>query len=198
MRAQTRFGALAARLTSVPFGVVAAGVLEGAPSWAEAEGKIAKLAVSPRELMIPQKLAPVLPGVLAHLVRNAIAHGIEAPAARRQAGKHEEGRVDVLAEAIDGGIRISVEDDGAGLDAERLSSTGRGAGHAGDASPTELAFMPGISTRKTADDMAGKGMGLYATRTALREIGYDVAVQFEVGRYTRFVVAPREKARQCV
>ena len=192
-----RIGALAARLTSVPFGVVAAGVLEGAASWAVSEGKAAVLEVSPRELMVPQGLARVLPGVLTHLVRNAIAHGIEGPSVRLRAGKSEQGRVEVLAEEVDGGVYVTVEDDGAGLDVERLTATGRGAGHAADAAPAELAFLPGISTRPKADDMAGKGMGLYAARVALSEIGYEVAVTFEPGRYTRFVVAPTGGIRRC-
>jgi chemotaxis protein histidine kinase CheA len=191
-----RVGALAARLTSVPFGVVAAGVLEGAASWAESEGKVARLDVIPRELMVPQRVARVLPGVLAHLVRNAVAHGIETPEARRRAGKNEQGRIALRGEEVEGGVCVTVEDDGAGLDTERLRASA-GARHARDTSPEELAFLPGISTRELAGDVAGQGVGLDAARTALREIGYDVAVAFEPGRYTRFVVAPKGSARRC-
>jgi HPt (histidine-containing phosphotransfer) domain-containing protein len=192
-----RIGMLATRLTSVPFGVVAAAVLEGAASWAESEGKVARLDLSPRELMVPQGLARVLPGVLAHLVRNAIAHGIETPEARRRAGKNEQGRVALHAEEIEGGVCVTVEDDGAGLDAEHLRASAGRAGYARDTSPTELAFLPGVSTRELAGDVAGQGVGLDAARTALREIGYDVAVAFEPGRYTRFTVAPKGSVRRC-
>ena len=84
---QDHRGTLVARLAAVPFGLTAAGVLESAPTWAAEEGNSVALRVEPRELLVPEALAEVLPGVLAHLVRNAIAHGIEAPDERKQRGK---------------------------------------------------------------------------------------------------------------
>ncbi len=185
---------LVARLTAVPFGVAAAGVVESAPAWALGEGKTVKLQVGPRELMLPSELARVLPGVLAHLVRNAIAHGIESPEDRKAAGKPvegairiaatEEGAPDIAGEATPW-LVITVHDDGRGLDVARIL------GRAEDsADPAEVVFRPGMTTREETDALAGRGVGLDAVRHDLSRIHYDVSVSFFPGQWTRFTIAP--------
>jgi len=183
-----KLGSLVSRLASVPFGVVAASVVEAVPSWAESEGTSVALKVDPRELMVPEALARVLPGVLTHLVRNAIAHGIEAPAERTAAGKPERGTIRIVADQVAAGIRVTVEDDGQGLNVEGIV----GAAPPAEGFPaTERVFLPGVSTRQSPDALAGRGVGLDAVRSELARVRYDASLAFSPGRWTRVTIAPR-------
>ena len=186
-----RLGKLVARLAAVPFGLTAAGVLESAPSWAAEQGNAVALRVEPRELMVPEALAQVLPGVLAHLVRNAIAHGIEAPDERKQLGKSETGTIAVLATETPSGICVTVEDDGRGVDPEAVLLR---AATPGDVPATELVFLPGLSTRQGHDALAGRGVGLDAVRAELARVGYDATLTFTRNKGTRLKLAPKSAA----
>jgi HPt (histidine-containing phosphotransfer) domain-containing protein len=181
-------GQLVARLTAVPLGVVTAGVVESGPLWAASEGNRVIVDVSPRELLVPEPLARVLPGVLAHFVRNAIAHGIEPPEQRRAAGKPEHGTVRIAAEPTARGIHFYVEDDGRGIDVTRVLE--RTTDTAGSHEASELVFRPGVSTRDVPDAMAGRGVGLDAARRELALIHYDVNLCFAPGQWTRFTLVP--------
>jgi HPt (histidine-containing phosphotransfer) domain-containing protein len=181
-------GQLVARLTAVPLGVVTAGVVESGPLWAASEGNRVIVDVSPRELMVPEAIARILPGVLTHLVRNAIAHGIEPPEQRRAAGKPEHGTVRIAAEPMARGIHFYVEDDGRGIDVTRVLEQAKDP--AGSHGATELVFRPGVSTRDVPDAMAGRGVGLDAARRELALVHYDVTSCFAPGQWTRFTLVP--------
>jgi two-component system, chemotaxis family, sensor kinase CheA len=176
---------LVGRLRARPLGESAAGVLESAPTWAAAEGKRVEVLVEHGDVALDPDLVGVLPGVLTHLVRNAIAHGIETPEERRVAGKASDGLIRVAARKdAEGVTSIVVEDDGRGIDTAALGRVARD-----PATPIEeVIFAPGVSTRQQPDDLAGRGVGLDAVRTDLARIGYAVSVETEVGRFTRFVV----------
>jgi two-component system chemotaxis sensor kinase CheA len=184
-------GQLVAQLAAVPLGVVAVGVLESTPAWAAQQGVSISLRVEPRELMVPERLARVLPGVLAHLVRNAIAHGIEDPEARTAAGKPEQGTVLLRGEQGPDGIVLSVSDDGRGLNASRVLELAP-AGVVRSAE--ELVFLPGLSTRKGQDELAGRGVGLDAVRNELSRVGYNVSLTFTPGRGTVITLVPEGRA----
>jgi two-component system chemotaxis sensor kinase CheA len=176
---------LVERLRARPLGETAAGILESAPSWASLEGKRVDVIVERGDVTVAPALVAVLPGVLTHLVRNAIAHGIEVPEQRLAAGKAEEGiiRVSATRDAA-GEVRIVVEDDGCGLDADALRLL------APDAATRieEVIFVAGVSTRGKVDDLAGRGVGLDAVRTDLARVGYTISVETEPGRFTRFTI----------
>jgi two-component system chemotaxis sensor kinase CheA len=188
---QDRLGRLVARLAAVPFGLTAAGVLESAPNWAAQEGNLVALRVEPRELLVPEALAQVLPGVLAHLVRNAIAHGVEPADERRQLGKPETGTISILAYATAAGICVTVEDDGRGVDSGEVM---RRAGSQSEANAAELVFLPGLSARRGHDELAGRGVGLDAVRAELASIGYDATLSFTRNAGTKLVLAPKSAA----
>lgn len=183
---------LVARLRARPLGETTAGIVEAAPAWAAAEGKHVEVRVEHGDVALEPELAGVLPGVLTHLVRNAIAHGIETPEERRTAGKAEEGVVRVAARRHSGGATsIVVEDDGRGIDFAALRRLAPDA-----ATPVEeLIFAPGVSTRDRPDDLAGRGVGLDAVRADLARIGYAVSVESEPGRFTRFTVEGNRRPR---
>jgi HPt (histidine-containing phosphotransfer) domain-containing protein len=186
-----RIRQLVGRLASVPLGVAAAGVVESAPTWAALEGNSVVVSVEARELLIPEALARPLPSVLMHLVRNAVAHGIEPPAERRRAGKPDHGTIRIVGEEVSRGVRVTVEDDGRGLDAARLLERVRGTPIEGQ-NATELVFRAGVSTRDSRNDVAGHGVGLDAVRSDLASVGYDAILDFAAGVGTRVTIVPKD------
>jgi chemotaxis protein histidine kinase CheA len=186
-----RLGALVAQLASVPFGLTAAGVLESAASWAAQQGNSVVLRVQQRELMVPEVLAQVLPGALAHLVRNAIAHGIESPEERVALGKPEAGTICVTAQQTPAGVCVVVSDDGRGVDVERVLARA-GSAAANGSSVADLVFLPGLSTREGNDALAGRGVGLDAVRAELGSIGYDAILTFTHEAGTTVTLAPKQ------
>src|SRR5580704_17462282 len=107
---------IARRLASRPLGESAVSIVEAVDASAESERKEVQVVVEDRERPIPAPLARVLPGVLAHLVRNAVAHGIEAPEEREAAGKPRVGTIRITGGS--GDVAVVVEDDGRGVDEE--------------------------------------------------------------------------------
>jgi chemotaxis protein histidine kinase CheA len=180
-------GAIVDRLASRPLGESTAMVVDLAHAWAEGEQKEVRIVVEDREKPIPAPLSRALSGVLTHLVRNAVAHGIELPAEREAAGKPRAGTIRIA--AGEPPAVLIVEDDGRGVDEDLVRSRAEaGRRHAPAA---ELIFEPGLTTRATPDLLAGRGVGLDAVRTALAEVGYGVSVA-RVGERTRFTVHAAE------
>jgi two-component system chemotaxis sensor kinase CheA len=137
-----------------------------------------------------------LRGALLHLVRNAVAHGIEDRAARLAAGKPERGTVEVSVERRGGRIAFLVRDDGNGIDhdAVRRVAAERGislTGKNGAPRTDELIFHPGLSTAREVSDLAGRGVGLDAVRSAVRRLKGQLNVSSEPGKGTTFeIVVP--------
>jgi HPt (histidine-containing phosphotransfer) domain-containing protein/PAS domain-containing protein len=98
-------GRIVQRLCAVPLGAVTAGLFESVPQWAALQGSQVELRTKGREVPIQPDLARVLPGVLAHLLRNAIAHGIEPPEERLALGKSAAGLVQISGEEDAGATR---------------------------------------------------------------------------------------------
>lgn len=151
----------------------------------------------------PQRRA--VQDVVVQLLRNAIAHGIESPAQRRDAGKDETGRIVVQFAADGDAFRLVMEDDGAGIvtEAVRDAAVRRGlisqdeAGQLDAKAVLGLIFRPGFSTRDAADRDAGRGVGLDLVRQIVRDLGGRVGVATTPGRGTRFrITLPAEAARQ--
>jgi two-component system, chemotaxis family, sensor kinase CheA len=185
-------GRIAARLASRPLGEATANLVDLVPTWAESEGKRARLEVEGREARVPPELARVLGGVLTHLIRNAIVHGIELPEARHEAGKSAVGLIRVTAASGSEGLVITVEDDGHGLDLAELEERAAAIGSDFAAlAREELAFLPGLSTARRPGELAGRGVGLSAVRSELLGVGYAVEAFTVAGQFARFVLRPK-------
>jgi two-component system, chemotaxis family, sensor kinase CheA len=184
-------GKLVARLAARPFGEVASNLPEALQRWSSKEGKKVELSLEGREALVPAGLSERLPGVLAHLLRNALAHGIETPFQRRALGKPDSGRIELSCQELPDGVSIEVRDDGAGFDLDLLRRRAAQHGHTGEAA-LELAFVAGVSTREGRDDLAGNGVGLGAVRDDLEQVGYKVSVSSQPGQGARVRIAPRE------
>ena len=141
------------------------------------------------KVVVDRMLEPLL-----HLVRNAVSHGIESPAVRAAHGKPSEGTITLFARAAGDRILITVEDDGAGIDAEQVMRRARDVGMdvpetgAGMDLVLEVLSSPGFSTRTWADRTSGRGVGMDVVRSSIRSLGGEVFLTSELGRGTRFSI----------
>ncbi len=125
---------------------------------------------------------------LVHMVRNAADHGVETSAERLAAGKPEQGRVHLRAYQQGGNIFIEIEDDGRGLNRQRIvqKAIERGIISADDnLSDNEicnLIFQPGFSTAETVTDVSGRGVGMDVVRRNVESLQGSVSIRSEIGK----------------
>ena len=131
---------------------------------------------------------------LTHMIRNSADHGIEAPEVRASRGKSETGTIRLSAEQAGGNILIIVEDDGGGINRERVLQVARDKGIvAPDANPSEeqidqLIFAPGFSTASEVSDLSGRGVGMDVVLSNIKKIGGSVHVRSWTGKGTRMTL----------
>lgn len=154
----------------------------------DATGKRARLEFLGGDVMLDDHVVNDLINPLAHLLRNAVDHGIEPPGARRTAGKGETGTV-WLAFAREGNhIAIRCEDDGAGLDLHRIHATAVQRGlvpENADLSEAEIAhliLLPGFSTTGSVSEISGRGVGMDIVHTGVRKLKGTVNIQTTAGK----------------
>ncbi|PTL83193.1 response regulator [Vitiosangium sp. GDMCC 1.1324] len=178
------------RARTLPFAEACAGLERNARDLAHASGKQVRLEVHGGALELDRSLLQGLREPLLHLVRNAVAHGVETPAARRSAGKPEEGRVTLTARLRGGRVQVVVEDDGRGLDLDTIRERARALGLTvlEDAGDARLIFMSGLSTAESVTAVSGRGVGLDVVRSQVEALRGSVDVAFEPGQGTRFIL----------
>jgi two-component system chemotaxis sensor kinase CheA len=159
---------------------------------ANTTGKEIELSIRGETTELDRKLLEALSDPLLHIVRNAIDHGIEPPAERSATGKPATGHVEVSAEASGGEVRISIRDDGRGIDPQRMREA---AAHKGllsaekaallsDQEAMELIFMPGFTTAPILTDISGRGVGMDVVRTNIGELNGQVVLESQLGHGT--------------
>jgi two-component system chemotaxis sensor kinase CheA len=150
---------------------------------------------------VPTRLAGTVKDICIQMIRNSIVHGIESPEARRDAGKIEEGTLQVsFSEDGSEEFLLTIEDDGRGLNYEQIIDKALKQGMVKPqqamslerAAVYKLIFQPGFSTANEVSEHAGRGVGLDAVSNWVRENGGNIAVSTVAGQYTRFkVVLPK-------
>jgi chemotaxis protein histidine kinase CheA len=125
-----------------------------------------------------------------HLVRNAIAHGIEAPEDRKSLGKPSFGVIRLAATDAPSGPIITVEDDGAGLDRAKITARAEELDTEPENGIADLIFSSGFSTAGPRSTISGRGVGLSAVREELTRAGYTIEVSTQPGKMTRFSMRP--------
>jgi len=182
------------RTRMLPFDTMVPNLRRTLRQAAQEEGKLAQLFVDGAHGEMDRNLLDRLKAPFEHMLRNAIAHGIEPPAERRRAGKPEEGavRIRVAREATEVVVRVS--DDGRGLDREmvRKRAIERGLLRA-DARPSDdqllaLITQPGFSTASTVTQLAGRGVGMDVVANEIKQLGGSLAVESQPGQGTTFVL----------
>jgi len=145
---------------------------------------------------LDRRIARELEEALIHAVRNAVDHGIEPPEVRRRAGKPETGTLRIAAHAAGRNVRLTIADDGAGIDAAAVAQAAVTRGLLDEGAATtlseqeavQLLFRPGFSTRAAASDVSGRGVGLDAVAAAVHRIGGRVDLDTVPGKGTTLVL----------
>lgn len=159
-------------------------------------GKQARLAILGGATGIDRDILDQLDAPLGHLLRNAIDHGLETPEERRAAGKQAEGLIRLEARHTAGLLQIIIADDGRGIDldglrravVERHLIAAEAAARLSEAELLEFLFLPGFSMKPTVSDVSGRGVGLDAVQTTVKEVRGRVSVATRAGEGTRFLL----------
>jgi chemosensory pili system protein ChpA (sensor histidine kinase/response regulator) len=161
---------------------------------ARADGKSVNLEIRGESVEMDTTIVELMADPLLHLVRNAIAHGIETDAVRRDVGKPLQGTIRLGAAHKGGSIHIEVADDGCGIDLQAVSEAARRGGFVtadtlarlGERDILDLIFLPGLTTAASVTTAAGRGVGMDVVRTNVGRLGGEIEVETEPGRGTRF------------
>ena len=159
-------------------------------------GKDIRLELVGEETDLDKNLVEALADPLVHLVRNSVDHGIEMPEIRMQSGKETQGRV-LLSAAQEGDhILLVIEDDGAGMDAEKLKKIAinkgildqDGADRMTDTEAYSLIFAPGFSTKVEISDISGRGVGMDVVKTSITKLNGTISIDSAIGKGTRLEI----------
>ncbi|WAM35742.1 chemotaxis protein CheA [Caldicellulosiruptor acetigenus] len=163
---------------------------------AQKEGKEVELIIKGEETEIDKIILEKITDPLVHLVRNCVNHGIEKPEERIAKGKRPLGRIVVEAYAEGESIYINVEDDGRGIDIEKLKEKALQKGivtqdqleRMSNDEIIELIFLPGFSTAEKVDDVAGRGVGMDVVKKNISELKGEIKVITEKDKGTSFLM----------
>lgn len=180
----------ATELRLVPVGRLFARFPALAGELAREAGKRVRVEISGESTELDKSTVDALAEPLLHLLRNAVDHGTETPAERTAAGKPEENLIRLEAEQLGDRVRITLEDDGPGLDRDAIltRAAARGLAIREDTDPAELIFRPGFTTRSAADTVSGRGLGLDIVRHTVRRLRGTLEVEDAASGGTRFVL----------
>jgi len=148
-----------------------------------------KLVLEGEETDLDKNLVEALADPLVHLVRNSVDHGIEEPDARETKGKPREGTVLLSASQEGDHILLTIKDDGAGMNADKLKSIAieRGvldaeaASRMSDKDAFSLIFAPGFSTKTEISEVSGRGVGMDVVKTKITQLNGTVNIDSEMG-----------------
>ena len=158
-------------------------------------GKEVNLNMSGEDTEIDRNVVDALYEPMVHMIRNSVDHGIEVAPARLEAGKPSQGHVILRAYHKGGHIIIEIEDDGKGLDKERIlekaKSTGliTGNDQMTNAQIYALILQPGFSTAKEITDVSGRGVGMDVVKAGIEKFKGQLQIESEKGKGTKFIIS---------
>lgn len=159
-------------------------------------GKEVNLQVEGKETLIDKMIQDKLSDPMKHLINNAITHGVETPQQRLAAGKSRKGQITIRAFHQGNQTVISVADNGAGINPEKVKKkaiekgviTQKQAQGMTNVDVYDLLFHPGFSTKDQADNFSGRGVGLDVVKTNLTEIRGTITIDSTIGKGTIFTI----------
>lgn len=162
----------------------------------ESERKEVQFVVTGGDTKLDKLMIEELSDPMMHIIRNAIDHGIEERQSRRSRGKPDHGTVAISAEQRGNKVVIEVFDDGNGIDTKTLTQKAVAKGLISEdvargLTPEEqinLIFLPGLSTRATADQNSGRGVGMDVVKTKITRMDGTINSYSELGQGTRFTI----------
>jgi chemosensory pili system protein ChpA (sensor histidine kinase/response regulator) len=163
---------------------------------AKAVNKKVELVLAGAETELDNNIIQQISDPLIHLVRNAVAHGLERDEERYEQGKSDSGNVAVRAYHRGNHIYVEVEDDGRGIDYEKVRKTAvehgmlsqESAAELGERELLDLLFQPGFSTAPRKTELAGRGVGLDVVKSNLAQLNGEIEVETQKGHGTRFTL----------
>jgi len=163
---------------------------------AQAFEKKVNFVIEGQETELDRTVIEEISDPLIHLLRNAIDHGLETPEERKALGKPEEGTVLLKAFAQENHIVIIVQDDGRGMDVEKIKAkavekgviTADAAARLSEREALNLIFLPGFSTSDMVNEVSGRGVGMDIVRAHLERINGSVDIKTTPGKGTKFTL----------
>lgn len=160
-------------------------------------GKEVELIIEGAETELDRTIIDEIGEPLLHMVRNAIDHGLESPEQRLANNKPRKGRLKLVAFQRGDSVYIEVEDDGRGIDVQKIKAKAVEKGlisqaearDMSDYDALQLMFRPGFSTAQTISDVSGRGVGLDVVKTKIESLGGRVEVESQLGSGTRFIIS---------
>jgi len=152
--------------------------------------------VEGRETELDRTVIEEIGDPLIHLLRNAIDHGIEFPEERKRLGKPEKGTLRLNAFHQENQIVITVEDDGRGIDIDKIKQKGiekgivtpETAAKMSEQEALNLIFTPGFSTAESVSDVSGRGVGMDIVKSHIEKINGIIAISTQKGKGTKFTI----------
>ncbi len=179
----------------VQFGLLAGQFVAAQQSFSQRYNKSVELVIVGKETLIDRVILEQLKIPLLHLFRNAFAHGIETPEERLAQGKSPIAQITLGASIVGNHIRVTLADDGRGIDIQAIHQRAIELGLCDDQSPDitppqilELLFHPGFSTATKVTSFSGRGLGLDIVRLQVERLRGKVAIQTNQGQGTTFTL----------
>lgn len=184
------------RLRMVPLNSLTARLHRTVRVTANEERKKAELDIQNGEIEIDTQILDAFAEPLLHLLRNAVAHGIESPDVRKLLGKPEKGRIILRAYSEGTHIVFVVSDDGQGISTVSLKEKAVAAGfitqkeadEASDEESFSLIFLPGLSTSSTVNQISGRGVGMNIVKSGITRRQGTISIKSELQKGTSFTV----------
>jgi two-component system, chemotaxis family, sensor kinase CheA len=160
------------------------------------KGKKIDLLTEGKEIEVDRTVLDEIGEPLIHLLRNSIDHGIETPEERGNSGKIETGKITLSAQLTGNNVIIEVQDDGAGIDTEKIKTTALEKGFACQAELEKMSndqlinliYLPGLSTAKEVTETSGRGVGMDVVKTKISALGGTVHVESQIGKGTKTTI----------
>jgi two-component system chemotaxis sensor kinase CheA len=161
---------------------------------ARERNKEVELTITGRETELDKTVIEQMYDPLVHLLRNAVAHGIETPDRRRVLGKSPVGSIRLSARHQQNSIIIEISDDGEGIDPDKMRQTAakkgvmtaEAASNLTDEQAIHLVFLPGFSSAETVTDVSGRGVGMDVVRESVRKLRGTVDISTTKGKGVTF------------
>ncbi len=185
---------MSARMT--PLSLITDRLPRAARDIARKRGRDVDLIITGAEIELDRAILDDLADPLMHILRNCIDHGLESPEERTAAGKNPKGKVQVSVRRARDRVVIEMEDDGRGMNAEKLKAaalarnaiTAEAAARMSDREAFMLACLPGVSTAKDVSEISGRGVGMDAVKRVVENVGGTLEIDSEKGKGTRFTL----------
>ncbi len=158
--------------------------------------KVIEFSITGEETELDKAVIEKIQDPMMHLLRNAVGHGIESPEERENCGKQNTGKINLNAYCRGSQVIIELEDDGKGIDVEKIKETSikkglfteEAAQQMQDVDIINYIFTPGFSTRAGANELSGRGVGLDVVKTNIKQLKGEINVVSEFGKGSKFII----------